>query len=62
MTSNLVVAAAVQSIIKSDTSQTKTILAAMLPELREQVVEHFRSNIKLQTLFPEYVDLVVDKN
>lgn len=62
MTTNLEVVEAVQSIIKADMSQTKTILAAMRPEIREQVVEHFRSNTKLQGLFPEYVDLVVDKN
>ena len=59
---NLEVVTAVQSIIKADTSQTKALLAAMRPEIRAQVREHFRSNEKLQGLFPEYVDLVVDEN
>lgn len=62
MISNLELATAVQRIIQADTSQTKALLAAMRPEIREQVVDQFRSNAELQNLFPEYVELVVDKN
>jgi hypothetical protein len=51
------IASTTQKIIRTDShdrSQADAILAAATPEVRKGVLKHFRTNEKLQTLFPEF--------
>ena len=55
MTDDLVTAA-VQRIINANASQAKGILAAERPEIQEKVRMAFRTNDKLRSLFPEFIE------
>jgi hypothetical protein len=56
----LEVAEAVQRIIQSDVSQTKSILSSLPLDIRNNVVYSFRNNENLRFLFPEYVDAIAE--
>jgi len=53
------VAAVIQRIIRADVGQAQSILAGQPQEIREEIIQQFRSNQKLRYLFPEFVEVVL---